>query len=259
MLFCVTGFAVSAGGTIGGTVLVFSKNLSGDEFSVPVEIADCKGIVSLIISVEYERSAVQLTEFQNGNFFGVEPTAGETYQSYPYKIYWETTLSGNKTGSGELVKLKFKRIGKSDNGIRVKVLDCFDENYNDVSLNTEITSEEFEDLKNDGFETEEIDITNTAGQDGTVTVDNSNFSDFSVSEVMPDGTKNGLNYKTENGKITVYPDKKAKSLIISGIKKDGRKWDKKVFISVLAVFAIAAVFITAIYIKKRKDVKNGIY
>lgn len=258
-MFCVMGSAVSSGETIGGTVLVFSKNLSGDELSVPVEIADCKGIVSLIISVEYERSAVQLTEFQNGNFFGGEPMTSETYQSYPYKIYWETTLSGNKIGSGELVKLKFKRIGKTDNGIRVKVLECFDENYNDVSLNTEITSEEFEDLKNDGLETEEIDIKNTARQDGAVTVDNNNFSDFSVSEVMPDGTKNGLNYKTENGKITVYPDKKAESLIISGIKTEDKKLDKKIFISVLAVFAVAAVFITAIYIKKRKGVKNGIY
>lgn len=136
LVFCIMlGSSVFAFAETEGAINVFyTEKIKGENLEIPVKISGCKGIISLITEITYDKNVMELSGVKNGDFFKSSPTKSQNITDNPYKIYWESTSSGNRTGNGTLCTLVFKVKSTENNKITLKVTDCFNADFKNVNL-----------------------------------------------------------------------------------------------------------------------------
>lgn len=254
-LVLISCFSISAYAEQNGTILIFSKNSSNEQsLSVPIKIEDCKGIISLIMSVEYNTENLQLQNVQNGDFFKALPMQSQTKFQTPYKIYWENSFDGDVSGDGTLCVLNFKILNPHDFDIKVTVEDCFNKEFQDIKLNTIVTSQFIENQKQQNkekVETEIVDVSGAQQKDRVVIKVPKNLESVTLSEIQSDGTENGIYYEEiSNGKVAVSISSDTNEVKIEGIKTENSNSKTKLFYLIGAV--IIVLIISAVLILKAK-------
>ena len=111
---------------------------AGEKVEVDISIADNPGIVSMLLSVNYDNTYLTLTEVKE---HGCLPGAvhGNNYSKRPYKLSWANdTASENITANGKLVTLVFKiKEGAPEGNIPIEVsYDNKNHGIYDVNLRT---------------------------------------------------------------------------------------------------------------------------
>ncbi len=111
---------------------------AGEKVEVDISIADNPGIVSMLLSVNYDNTYLTLTEVKE---HGCLPGAvhGNNYSKRPYKLSWANdTASENITANGKLVTLIFKiKEGAPEGNIPIEVsYDNKNHGIYDVNLRT---------------------------------------------------------------------------------------------------------------------------
>lgn len=114
---------------------------AGTVFDVGVNISGNTGLAALSIGVEYDDTVLDLVGSANGKVFSDSSFSTSSNQNEnPYKLNWvNVDLSATKT-DGELVELSFRVSDDSlmcTSVIKLSVLQAFDSDMNDVSINTE--------------------------------------------------------------------------------------------------------------------------
>ncbi len=260
ILFCSVSFCLA---DTENSLMIYSRNPADNNIlSVPVKIQNCSGIISLVITVEYNSQNVSLFEVQNGSFFSSTPSTSKDFSSNPYKIYWENSLKNDIYGSGLLCTLKFNVITTENPDIRVRVLECFNKKYQDVSFNSTVTSEEAERYieENDApLKTKVLSLNSETQNRSEVSLDKpDNMENITVHQKMKDGSVVGVDYAEKNDKLTFIIDADTETVTISGTIKNPSKTtiQPKLYYSVLgAIVVLLAVGITIHYklnIKRNK-------
>lgn len=129
--FCLSVKAENFGGDIN---VFYTEINSGEYLDIPLKISDCKGIISLIAEIDYDSDSMELESVKNGDFFESAPMKSQYITDIPYKIYWEDTVLGDRTGDGTLCTLRFKVTSGKNTKITVTVSDCFNSKFEDVEL-----------------------------------------------------------------------------------------------------------------------------
>ena len=120
-----TGVIVSSAETSGKDAAGYSVDSTtvecGSDFSLVVSINNNPGVISLRFEVIYDESLLKLNSVEDlGLLGGYFPPAPQT--ASPYTLRWSTpeALEGS-TASGELIKLNFTAVTKSDALAQVKI------------------------------------------------------------------------------------------------------------------------------------------
>jgi hypothetical protein len=90
----------------------------GDIVDVNIGLANNPGIISMLLSVNYDMSALSLVSVEDKGIFGAQTHSNRLIS--PYKLLWENgTASGNYTVNGDLATLQFEILSSSGSDITV--------------------------------------------------------------------------------------------------------------------------------------------
>ena len=90
------------------TVIVFDGEKQGDEVLIRVNVRENSGIYSMLLTLEYDRAVLELTNLRFGNALSsLEPMASGDYSVDPYKISYLGTGEANDTSTGRMLTLTF--------------------------------------------------------------------------------------------------------------------------------------------------------
>lgn len=111
------------------------KTTAGREARVTLELKNNSGIVSLVVSVGYDKSVMTLTGVEDGGII-CNPNNAPTLTANPYKLAWEDdTAEENYSGNGQLTTLVFKIADDAPEGEYVVSLSFKDGDAYDVAMN----------------------------------------------------------------------------------------------------------------------------
>ena len=103
----MANIAVYAEGTPTITVSGGAAN-AGETFDVTVSVSDNPGIISMLLNVSYDKSAMELVNVKDEGKLGA-PTHSDAYTANPYILYWHDDLATeNHTENGVYATLTFK-------------------------------------------------------------------------------------------------------------------------------------------------------
>lgn len=92
------------------TVILFEgREQSGGEIKINVNVRENGGVYSMLLTLDYDRSALTLTDIGYGAAFSsLKPLASGSYDTSPYRISYLGTNKQNDTSVGEMMTLTFK-------------------------------------------------------------------------------------------------------------------------------------------------------
>jgi len=120
-------------------VVVDSKTANpGDTVEINISLENNSGIIAALFSVEYDKERLELVEVQDGKILD-SGTFSPSYNSYPYKMVWNSASASNFTSNGVLAKLKFKvlenaKAGKAFINLSYNENDVFDVDLKNVPV-----------------------------------------------------------------------------------------------------------------------------
>lgn len=96
-----------------GTVQIAADDVTasaGETFQMKISLKSNPGIISMLIKVKYDKSALTLKKAENGSVFPAScATFGRSYDASPYTVLWNDALSTtNNKKTGTLVTLTFQ-------------------------------------------------------------------------------------------------------------------------------------------------------
>ena len=188
----------------------------GDQVSVNVSISGNPGIAYLKLKIGYDATQLTLKGAQNAGVLSGTFTTSKTIDINPYVLQWMG--AENSSGNGVIATLTFQiasNASAGDKAISVSVAECYNENYDDVTLsasNGKVTvNTSFNktgDINNDGV----VDILD-ATMIQKFAVDKINLTDKQkeLADVNDDGVVDILDatmiQKFSVDKITEFPKK----------------------------------------------------
>ena len=79
----------------------------GETVDINISLKNNSGIIAALFSMEYDKERLELVEVQDGQLLD-GGTFSPNYNSYPYKMVWNSAATTNFTNDGVLAVLKFK-------------------------------------------------------------------------------------------------------------------------------------------------------
>lgn len=112
---------------------------AGKEFTVPVNIRNNSGIVSLKLKVEYDTDVLELLNFQQKDF---DSMSFSPITNYPFIVNWVDAIHPNNTTDGVVVLLTFRVKEGAEAGTTAISLtydpdDVYDQHFNNVAFRVE--------------------------------------------------------------------------------------------------------------------------
>lgn len=112
---------------------------AGKEFTVPVNIRNNSGIVSLKLKVEYDTDVLELLNFQQKDF---DSMSFSPITNYPFIVNWVDAIHPNNTTDGVVVLLTFRVREEAEAGTTAISLtydpdDVYDQHFDNVAFRVE--------------------------------------------------------------------------------------------------------------------------
>ena len=109
---------------------------AGDEITVPVKLNNNKGIAAISFTINYDQSALTLTEVTDGALFkDASFTPSGDYKTVPFRVMWENALAkDNYTNTGDIAILKFKVAANAKDGAYPITIDIEKDNTFNVDM-----------------------------------------------------------------------------------------------------------------------------
>lgn len=112
-------------------VVASGKGYLGKQVSVPISLKNNPGIASMLLSVNYDTSVLQLVSVTDGEKLG-EALHSDTLNAIPYTLCWmNSTITENITYNGEIAVLTFKVLDTATLG-DTKIEVSYDYNNDDI-------------------------------------------------------------------------------------------------------------------------------
>ena len=127
-VFAASGTSISVGTAIGKP---------GDQVSVNISLSGNPGIAYLKLKIGYDATQLTLKEVQNAGVLSGTFTTSKTTDTNPYVLQWMG--AENSSGNGVVATLTFQIVSSAsagDKSISVSVDECYNENFDDVTLST---------------------------------------------------------------------------------------------------------------------------
>ncbi len=109
-IFSVASASNSTAYAVGNNTIIVFEGVENDENTVKIDVnaRENSGVYSMLLTLEYDRNALTLTEVEYGSALSsLDPLSSGDYSINPYKISYLGTEETNDTSIGKMMTLTF--------------------------------------------------------------------------------------------------------------------------------------------------------